>query len=136
MTYAKQKTDRMLFGIEIPASWFQSLNSFFIITLAVYVGGFWMRWKLKGKEASSLYKIAIGILIMGFGFILIVAGFILGLVRLLGLKDGQIPADYDEQLDQLYLSYIVMFVGMVITSFLGFGGMFRRAMTSFVSSEE
>ena len=66
--YAKQKTDRMLLGIEIPASWFQSLNSFFIITLAVSVGGFWMRWKLKGKEASSLYKIAIGILIMGFGF--------------------------------------------------------------------
>jgi POT family proton-dependent oligopeptide transporter len=67
--YAKQKTDRMLMGIEIPASWFQSLNSFFIITLAVGVGGFWMRWKLKGKEASSLYKIAIGILIMGMGFL-------------------------------------------------------------------
>ena len=27
-----------------------------------------MRWKLKGKEASSLYKIAVGILIMGLGF--------------------------------------------------------------------
>ena len=67
--YAKQKTDRMLLGIEIPASWFQSLNSFFIITLAVLVGSFWMRWKLKGKEASSLYKIAIGILIMGWGFL-------------------------------------------------------------------
>ncbi|MFL2601319.1 MAG: peptide MFS transporter [Flavobacteriaceae bacterium] len=66
--YAKQKTDRILLGIEIPASWFQSLNSFFIITLAVSVGGFWMRLKLKGKEASSLYKIAIGILIMGLGF--------------------------------------------------------------------
>ena len=26
--YAKQKTDRMLMGIELPASWFQSLNSF------------------------------------------------------------------------------------------------------------
>ena len=66
--YAKQKTDRMLMGVEIPASWFQSLNSFFIITLAVFVGGFWMRWKSKGNEASSLYKIAIGILIMGIGF--------------------------------------------------------------------
>ena len=44
--------------------------------------------------------------------------------------------DYDEQLDQLYLSYIIMFVGMLITSFLGFGGMFRRSMTSLFSSEE
>ena len=44
------------------------IKFFFIITLAVFVGGFWMRWKSKGKEASSLFKIAIGILIMGMGF--------------------------------------------------------------------
>ena len=67
--YAKQKTDRMLMGFEIPASWFQSLNAFFIITLAVLVGRVWMRIKAKGKEASSIFKIAVGILIMGFGFL-------------------------------------------------------------------
>ena len=67
--YAEQKTDRMLLGWEIPASWFQSLNSFFIITLAVVIGGFWYRWKMKGKESSSLFKIAIGILIMSIGFL-------------------------------------------------------------------
>ena len=66
--YAKQKTDRMLMGFEIPASWFQSLNAFFIVTLAVFVGGMWMRIKAKGREASSIFKIAVGILIMGFGF--------------------------------------------------------------------
>ena len=67
--YAKQKTDRILLGFEIPASWFQSLNAFFIITLAVVVGGIWMRVKSKGKEASAIFKIAIGIIIMGFGFL-------------------------------------------------------------------
>ena len=67
--YAKQKTDRMLMGLEIPASWFQALNAFFIITLAVVVGGIWMRIKSKGKEASAIFKIAIGIMIMGFGFL-------------------------------------------------------------------
>lgn len=67
--YAKQKTDRILMGFEIPASWFQSLNAFFIITLAVLVGGMWMRIKAKGKEASSIFKIAVGIFIMGFGFL-------------------------------------------------------------------
>ena len=66
--YAKQKMDRMLMGFEIPASWFQSLNAFFIVTLAVVVGGIWMRIKAKGKEASSIFKIAVGILVMGFGF--------------------------------------------------------------------
>lgn len=66
--YAKQKTNRMLMGVEIPASIFQSVNSFFIITLATVVGGFWYKWKLKGRESSSLFKIAIGTIIMGLGF--------------------------------------------------------------------
>ena len=67
--YAKQKTDRMLIGFEIPASWFQALNAFFIITLAVFVGGIWTQIKSKGKEASAIFKIAVGIMIMGFGFL-------------------------------------------------------------------
>ena len=67
--YAKQKTDRFLMGWEIPASWFQSLNAFFIVTLAVIVGGIWMRLKIKGNPVSSIFKIAIGILIMGCGFL-------------------------------------------------------------------
>lgn len=66
--YAKQKTDRMFMGWEIPASWFQALNAFFIVTLAVIVGGIWMKIKIKGKGASSVFKIAVGILIMGWGF--------------------------------------------------------------------
>lgn len=72
--YADQKTNRMLSlfgggGFEIPASWFQSVNSFFIITLGTAVAGFWYRRKHKGKEASSLFKMAIGVIIMGWGFL-------------------------------------------------------------------
>lgn len=67
--YAKQKTDREFFGLfTIPASVFQSVNSFFIIILATAVGAFWLRWRKKGNEASSLFKIAIGIIIMALGF--------------------------------------------------------------------
>ncbi|MCX2679959.1 peptide MFS transporter [Galbibacter sp. EGI 63066] len=66
--YAEQKTDRHLLGWVIPASVFQSANSFFIITLATAVGAFWLRWRKKGKEASSLFKIAVGIIIMALGF--------------------------------------------------------------------
>ncbi len=67
--YASEKTDRMLGGFEVPASWFQSVNAFFIITLGTAVAGFWYRWKLKGREGSSLFKMAIGLIIMGFGFL-------------------------------------------------------------------
>lgn len=67
--YAKQKTDRDFFGLfVIPASVFQSVNSFFIITLATAVGAFWLKWRKKGREASSLFKIAVGLIIMALGF--------------------------------------------------------------------
>jgi len=54
---------------QIPASAFQSVNSFFIFTLAMVVAGFWYSWKLKGNESSSLFKIAVGLIIMGIGFL-------------------------------------------------------------------
>ena len=67
--YAKQKTDRDFFGLlEIPASVFQSVNSMFIVLLATAVGAFWLRWRRAGKEASSLFKMAIGMVIMALGF--------------------------------------------------------------------
>ena len=53
----------------IPASVFQSVNSFFIFTLALAVAGFWYSWKLKGRESSSLFKMAVGVIIMGLGFL-------------------------------------------------------------------
>lgn len=67
--YAAQKTDRNFFGLfVIPASVFQSVNSFFIITLATVVGAFWLKWRKRGKESSSLFKIAVGLIIMALGF--------------------------------------------------------------------
>ncbi|HAS45471.1 MAG TPA: MFS transporter [Microscillaceae bacterium] len=66
--YAQNKIDRFLFGWEVPAGVFQAANSFFIITLGVSVAGFWAMRQRKGKESSSLFKMAIGTIIMGFGF--------------------------------------------------------------------
>ncbi|UZO81292.1 peptide MFS transporter [Aquimarina sp. ERC-38] len=67
--YAEQKTDRNFFGLfVVPASVFQSVNSFFIITLAPIIGAFWIKWGRKGKETSSLFKIAVGLIIMALGF--------------------------------------------------------------------
>ena len=92
--------------------------------------------EFQGRPDPSEGGITTTEMVMGFGFMLVIGGFVLGLIRLMGLKEGELSADYQGQLDQLYLSYIIMFVGMLITSFLGFGGMFKRAMTSFISSEE
>jgi len=66
--YAMEKTNRAFLGWEIPASWFQSLNAFFIIVLGTSVAGFWATRKLKGKLATSLFKMILGLIIMGSGF--------------------------------------------------------------------
>ena len=68
--YTEQKTDRFIPFLDytVPAATFQSVNAFFIITLGTLVGGFWYKWGRKGKESSSLFKMAIGVIIMAFGF--------------------------------------------------------------------
>jgi len=68
--YAENKTNRMIvwLNFEVPAAWFQSVNSFFIITLGTAVAAFWVWWKSRGHEYSSIYKMAIGVIIMGLGF--------------------------------------------------------------------
>lgn len=66
--YAKQKTDLALGSFDVPASWFQSVNAIFILIFATIVGSIWIWWKNRGKESSSLFKMAIGVIIMGWGF--------------------------------------------------------------------
>ncbi len=72
--YTAQKTDRVLsfslplIGNEVPAAVFQSINAFFIILLGTSVSSFWYKWKMKGRESSSLFKMGIGTIIMAFGF--------------------------------------------------------------------
>ncbi len=66
--YTKVKTNRILLGWEVPASWFQSLNAFFIVVLGTAVAGYWAKRKLKNKLSSSLFKMIIGLIIMGSGF--------------------------------------------------------------------
>lgn len=70
--YTDAKVDRYI-GLswleEIPAAVFQSLNAGYIIIFGTVVGGFWVWWKKQGKESSSLFKMAIGTIIMGLGYV-------------------------------------------------------------------
>jgi POT family proton-dependent oligopeptide transporter len=70
--YAKQTVDRVVFGYEIPASFLQSLHAFYVIILGIPMAGFWLMWKRRGKESSAIFKMAIGTIVMGFGFMALV----------------------------------------------------------------
>ena len=68
--YTNEKIDRMIFGWEIPASLFQSVPAIFVIIFGAIVAGFWSKRQKKGKETSSLFKMAIGTMVMGTGFLM------------------------------------------------------------------
>ena len=91
--------------------------------------------EFKGSPDSSEEGINIKDIIMTGGFVIIIVGFVLGLIRLMALQGGETPEQFANDLEQLYLSYVIMFIGMVITCFLGFGGMFKRTMSSFLSKD-
>mgnify|MGYP006076557155 FL=1 len=67
--YTDVKVDRFVFGMEVPTAVFQSLNSGYIIILGAPIAAFWVMWSRRGRESSSLFKMAVGTIIMGMGFI-------------------------------------------------------------------
>jgi len=66
--YTMEKTDRFIGDWQVPASWFQSINAMFIIFFGTAVAIFWANRKLKGMVSTSLFKMCIGLIIMGVGF--------------------------------------------------------------------
>jgi proton-dependent oligopeptide transporter, POT family len=68
--YTYDIINRELLGFEIPASLFQSVPAIFVIIFGTMVANFWSKRQLKGKESSSLFKMAIGTIVMGTGFLM------------------------------------------------------------------
>ncbi|MCF6359250.1 MAG: oligopeptide:H+ symporter [Cyclobacteriaceae bacterium] len=71
--YTDQKTDKSVFGLfEMTAAQFQFFNPIFIILFGVPLASYWAARRVKGKEESAVFKMAIGNIIMGMGFVLMV----------------------------------------------------------------
>ncbi|BDR14218.1 peptide MFS transporter [Vibrio sp. STUT-A11] len=68
--YTQQYTDRMIGSFEVPAAWFQSLNPFFIITLAPVLAVLWV--KLGKREPNSPVKFAMAMFFLALGFLCMV----------------------------------------------------------------
>jgi len=69
--YARDKIDRVFFGFTIPTSFLQSLHAFYVILIGLPVAYLWTQWRKKGKESSSLFKMGVGTIITGLGFLLL-----------------------------------------------------------------
>ncbi|HEX8535418.1 MAG TPA: peptide MFS transporter [Allosphingosinicella sp.] len=72
--FTDERVDRHFLGWEMPASWFQSVNSFWIITLAPLFAALWTWLGKRGLEPSAPLKFALGLIQIGLGFLVLVAG--------------------------------------------------------------
>jgi POT family proton-dependent oligopeptide transporter len=70
--FAQRSTDNRIFGWEFPASWFQSMNAFFIVALAPVISWIWLR--LGERQPSSPAKFALGLLCAGLGYAVLIPG--------------------------------------------------------------
>lgn len=67
--FADKLTRNELFGLSFPSSWFQSVNSIFIVILAPIFAAFWP--SLGKRDPSSPAKFAYGLLFAGLGFLVL-----------------------------------------------------------------
>lgn len=71
--YTDRYVDRTIFGWQIPASVFQSVNSFFIITVAPLLAWVWTALGKRGLEPSAPAKFGLALGQLGAGFLVFVA---------------------------------------------------------------
>ncbi|WP_257347018.1 peptide MFS transporter [Pseudalkalibacillus decolorationis] len=71
--YTRDFIDRTVFGYEVPVSFFQSLNPFFILLLAPVVSILWLKLsRTKRGDFSIPTKMSFGLILLGLGFMVMV----------------------------------------------------------------
>jgi POT family proton-dependent oligopeptide transporter len=81
--FAENRTDRSVSeGIakvigteEFPAAWYQSVNSFYIIVFAPIMAFLWAWLRRRRMEPNTAVKMGFGLLLLGFGFVFMVAAY-------------------------------------------------------------
>jgi len=118
--FAERYTDRLAFGFEIPAGWFQSLGPLFIVALAPVFASLWVRLAKRQLDPSMPAKFALGLLLLGLGFLVMVgaAKFVVA---------GQKAAPY-----WLVLTYLIHTMGELCMSPVGLSSVTKLAPKRFM----
>jgi POT family proton-dependent oligopeptide transporter len=70
--FADRNTHNVVFGYSYPSSWFQSMNSLFLIIFAPIFAFLWLRLAADHREPSSPAKFAMGLILVGAGFVVLI----------------------------------------------------------------
>ncbi|HET7585476.1 MAG TPA: peptide MFS transporter [Gemmatimonadaceae bacterium] len=122
--FSRDFTDRVIFGWEMPAGWMQSVNSFFVITLAPVFAALWLWLGRRGKDPSSPAKFTIGLAMNGIGFV----------VMLLAARHAIVGPGQAVRVSMFWLiaSYFFQTLGELSLSPVGLSSMTKLAPKRFV----
>ena len=72
--YTDRSVDRRIFGYDVPASVFQSVNAIYIVLLGPLFASLWLLLARRGIEPSAPAKFGLAMIQLGAGFLVLVAG--------------------------------------------------------------
>ena len=116
--FAERSTAKLILGFEYPASWFQSVNSLFIISLAPVLAWLWMR--MGTREPSIPAKFSLALIFVGLGFLVMIGG------ALAAANGVQVSSVY------LWVCYLLHTIGELCLSPVGLSAMTKLAPARFV----
>ncbi len=119
--YAKDFTDLNIMGWEMPASWLQAVSAFFVVTLAPVFASLWT--KMGDNQPSSPKKFAFSLLLVGIGFLFMVAAT---------MEQG---GDLNVKVSVLYLimTYLFLVLGELCISPIGLSLVSKLAPIKYLS---
>jgi POT family proton-dependent oligopeptide transporter len=119
--FTETNTDRRLFGTEVPATWFQSVNAGLIFVFAPLVAALWTWLGRRRLDPSQPLKIALGLFLLGVGYLFMVwAG--------LAARDGA-----KASMALVFLTYFWHTMGELCVSPTGLSYVTKAAPARFVS---
>jgi POT family proton-dependent oligopeptide transporter len=66
--FAKERTDRVIFGSEVPVGWFQMVNPMAIVLFGPLFARMWTALGARGREPSTPMKFATALFLVSLGF--------------------------------------------------------------------
>jgi len=124
--FAFERTNRVIFGWDMPASWFQSVNPFVIITMAPAFAFLWSALGRRNLNPSQPVKIGLGLLLLGGGYVFMVIGAKLS-------ESGEAGEIVRVSMFWLFATYTLHTLGELCLSPTGLSFVTKAAPVRFVS---
>ncbi|MBP0725882.1 peptide MFS transporter [Bacillus sp. RG28] len=124
--YTDKFINRQIGSFTVPTEWFQSINPLFIVLLAPILSSFWIKLARSGKNISIPAKMAMGIILLGCGFIFVILAV---------MKTGSDPNHITVKANIIFmvLTYFFHTLGELVLSPVGLSAVSKYAPLKYAS---